>query len=83
MLGEGLGGQEFCDDNTKALVIKSVTMGGGVKIVENCMTSFMYDPLFHPLMKGTKRGRQLQFVSAEYDSSSLLNVVNKIRLFQR
>ena len=30
----GGGGQGFCDDSTKALVIQSVTMGGGdVKIV--------------------------------------------------
>ena len=31
---------------TKALVIKGVTMGeGGVKIIQNCVTSFMDDPL--------------------------------------
>ena len=36
------GGQGFCDGSTKALVIKSVTMGE--KIVQNCVTSCMYDP---------------------------------------
>ena len=39
---EGRGYQGFCDDSTRALVIKSVTVGkGGVK---NCVTSFMDDP---------------------------------------
>jgi len=39
--------QGFCDDSTKALTIKSVTMGekGGSKIVRNCVTSFEDDPL--------------------------------------
>ena len=38
-------GQGFCDDSTKALVLKTVTMGEEVsKIVRNCMTSFMHDP---------------------------------------
>ena len=42
----GGGGQEFCDGNTKALAIKSMTMGGGgLEIVKNCVTSFMHDPL--------------------------------------
>ena len=35
-LGEG--GQEFCEDSTDAIVLKSVTMG-----VKNCVTSFMDD----------------------------------------
>ncbi len=42
--GEGV--SRFCDDSVKALVIKSVTMGGGgVKIIKYCVTSFMDDPL--------------------------------------
>ena len=40
-----LDGQWFCDDRTKALVIKHVTMGGGgSKILHNCVLSFMDDP---------------------------------------
>ena len=42
------GGKGFCDDSSKALVIKQVTMGemgemgeGGSTIVQNCVTSFM------------------------------------------
>ena len=44
-LGGG-GGIIFCDGSNKALVIKSVTKGGGggVNIVQNCVTSFMDDP---------------------------------------
>ena len=38
--GLGGGGQGFSNDSTKALVIKSVTMGG----VKNCAKSFMDDP---------------------------------------
>ncbi len=43
----GRGYQGFCDNNTKASVIKSVTIGGGeVKnVTSNCVTSFMDDPL--------------------------------------
>ncbi len=38
-------GQEFCDNSTKASVIKSLTIGGrGVKNVQNCATSFKDDP---------------------------------------
>ena len=43
-------GQRFCDDSTKALVAKCVTIGGKgragevKKIVKNCVTSFMDDP---------------------------------------
>ena len=41
----GSGYQGFCDDSTKALVIKRVTMrGGGSIIVQNGMTSFVDDP---------------------------------------
>ena len=36
-------GQVFCDDSTKASVIKRVTIGG--RGVQNCVTSFMDDPL--------------------------------------
>ena len=46
VLGEGEG-QRFCDDSTKALVIKGVTMGGGEgvsKIVQNRVTSLMDNP---------------------------------------
>ena len=40
----GGGGRGLCDDSTKALVIKRETMGGGgSKIVQNCVTSFMYE----------------------------------------
>ena len=40
------GGQIFCDNNTMALVIKSVQMWeGGLKIILPCVTSFMDDPL--------------------------------------
>jgi hypothetical protein len=41
------GGQGFCDNSTKAIVLKSVTIwgGGGSKNVKNCVTSFMDDPL--------------------------------------
>ena len=42
----GGGGKGFFDDSTKALVIKPVTMGGGgSKIFQNCVTSFIDDPL--------------------------------------
>ena len=42
VLGGG-GGQGFCDDSTKVLVIKRVTMGELVpKIVPNCVTSFIF-----------------------------------------
>ena len=44
---KGGGGQSFRDDSTKALVMKRVTMKGegeGAKIVQNCVTSFVYDP---------------------------------------
>ena len=37
--------QRFCDDSTNALVIKSGKRGGGAKIGQNCLTSFMDDPL--------------------------------------
>ena len=37
-----LGGQWFCDDSTKALVIQRVTMGGG--------GAFMDDPIIKPEM---------------------------------
>ncbi len=46
-LGER-GYQRFCDDSTKALLLKSVTKGGGVNVSKNikyCVTSFMDDPL--------------------------------------
>jgi hypothetical protein len=39
------GYQGLCDNITKALLLKSVTMGEGVsKIIQNCVTSFMDDP---------------------------------------
>ena len=42
-----LGGREyqgFCDNSTKALVVKSMTIGEGVyKIIKNCVTSFVDD----------------------------------------
>ena len=42
---QGGGIQGFCDDKSKALVMKRVTMGGGeVKIVQICVTSLMDDP---------------------------------------
>ena len=45
-------GQRFCDDSTKALVIKRVTVGGGgSKFVRNCVMSFMDDPLFEKKLK--------------------------------
>ena len=54
----GVGGQVFCDDSTKALVIKCVTMGEWVsKIVRNCVTSFMDDPF-------GEKGRHLNHVFA-------------------
>jgi hypothetical protein len=38
----------LCDDSTKVLVIKIVTMGGeGVKNFKFCVTSFMNDALLH------------------------------------
>ncbi len=38
----GGGGQLFCGNNTKASIIKSVTMGvGGLKNIQICVTSFM------------------------------------------
>ena len=37
-------GQGFCDSITKNLFIKSVTIGGGSKIIKYCVTSFMDDP---------------------------------------
>jgi hypothetical protein len=40
-------GQGFYDNFTKASVKKSVTRGEGVSIkVQNCVTSFMDDPLW-------------------------------------
>ena len=40
----GEGGQGLCNDSTKALVIKCMTMGrGGSKIVQNCVTSLLND----------------------------------------
>ena len=38
----GMRSQGFCDDSTRAFVLKSVTMGGGG--VKNCVASFMDDP---------------------------------------
>ena len=47
----GGGGQGFCDDSTKTLVVKRVTMEGGVsKIVQNCVTSFMDNPLAYSVV---------------------------------
>ena len=41
----GGGGQVICYDSATALILKKVTMRGGVsKIVQNCLTSFMDDP---------------------------------------
>ena len=59
--GEG-GGYGFCDDRTKALVIKHVTMGGGggPKNVQNCVTSLMDDPLGDPYFTSTYN---LDFIS--------------------
>ncbi len=37
----GGGGQEICDDSAKALIVKSVTMGEGSKIVYNFVKSFI------------------------------------------
>ncbi len=38
--------KDFCDNSTKASVIKSVMIGeGGSKHVQSCVTSFMDDPL--------------------------------------
>ena len=38
-------GQGFCDHSVEALILKCVTMGGGgLKIVQNYVTSFMDDP---------------------------------------
>ncbi len=46
----GRGYQRFCDNSTKALLIKSVTMGEGLsRIIKNCVTSFIDDPLPYPL----------------------------------
>ena len=46
----GGGGQGFCDNITKALVIKCLTIGGGgSKMVHNCVTSFMDDPNYQDL----------------------------------
>ena len=42
-----LGGRDqgFCDDISKALVMECMMMGGGgSKIVQNCVASFMDDP---------------------------------------
>ncbi len=44
MMVLGVGGIEEYN-NTKAIVLKSVTKGGEVsKIIQNCLTSFMDDP---------------------------------------
>ena len=40
---KGGGGQGFCGGSTDALVIISVTMGGGGRRVQNCVTSFTDD----------------------------------------
>ncbi len=40
--GGSRGYQGFCDDSSEALVLKSVTIGGGG--VKYCVTSFMNDP---------------------------------------
>jgi hypothetical protein len=45
VLGSRGGGKGFFDSNTNASVIKSVTIGDGVKKCSNCVTSFMEDPL--------------------------------------
>ena len=58
-----LGGGEsqgFCDDSTKTLVIKNVTMcEGGFKIVRNYVTSFMDVPL-HFFIQVRQAHSQLQ-----------------------
>ncbi len=41
----GRGGQGFCDNSTKVLVIKSVMMRGGGKTCPKLSASFMNDPL--------------------------------------
>jgi hypothetical protein len=45
-LGVGVKGyQGFCDNSTIALLLKTVTMEGGVsKIIKNCVKSFIDDP---------------------------------------
>ena len=40
----GDGDQRFCDDGTKAFLIKAWRWGRGVKNVQNSVTSFMDDP---------------------------------------
>jgi len=41
----GRGYQGFCDNNSKAQVLKSMTMGEGIsKMIKNYVTSFMDDP---------------------------------------
>ena len=52
MVLEDGGGQGFCDDSTRALVMKSVTMGEkGLNIFQNCVTSFMDDVTPNDAMK--------------------------------
>ncbi len=42
----GKGYQGFCDDSTRVIVLKSVTIGKGVlKNIKYCVTSFMDDPI--------------------------------------
>ena len=59
-------GQEFCDGRAMALVMKSVTMGWGLKIVHNYVTSFMKNSL----LKLCKCKFSMLFVSIPYHGSS-------------
>jgi hypothetical protein len=60
--------QGFCDNSTKALVMKSVTMGRGPgvsKMIEYCVTSFMDDPLLGFLETRTTRMGWKKLVSSK------------------
>ena len=53
------GGQVFCDNITKAIVVKSVTTEGGrLKIVQNYMASFMDDPSFSRCFRATNTQKE-------------------------
>jgi hypothetical protein len=48
----GGGVSSICDNSTKALLLKRMSIGGGSKIIKNCVTSFMDDPYSIPQFFG-------------------------------
>ncbi len=73
-LSWGERGQAFWYNSTKVSVIKRVTMGGGQKTVQNCVTSYMSDSLLIIYIKHVFILSTLRLVILKYSTKKIFKI---------